>query len=73
MGGRPKGSFLLPKVEGCGRCAERRELAEPGVEEFDGVDGVGAGAVENLLAAGGTRSDDDGRGGGSDRGRGRSR
>ena len=37
-----------------------RRLAEPGVEEFDGVDGVGAGAVENLLAAGGARGDDDG-------------
>ena len=35
-------------------------LAEHCVEEFYGVDGVGAGAVENLLAAGGTRGDDDG-------------
>ena len=46
-------------------CAERRELEEPGVEELDGMDGVDAGAVEDLLAAGGTRSDDDGRSGGN--------
>ena len=32
--------------------------AEPAVQELDGVDGVGAGAVEDLLAAGGARRND---------------
>ena len=31
---------------------QRAGLTEPSVKELDGVDGVGAGAVENLLAAG---------------------
>ena len=35
--------------------------AEPVVQELDGVDGVGAGTVEDLLAAGGARSYNDNR------------
>ena len=36
----------------------RQALAEPGVEELDGMDGVGAGTVEDLLAAGSAGGDD---------------
>ena len=43
-------------------------LFEPAVKEFDGMDGAGAGAVQDLLAARGARRDDDSRGDGSVRG-----
>ena len=52
-------------------CVERRwtgsgdgggSFGEPAVHDFDGVEGVDAGAVEDLLAAGGAWSGDEGGG-----------
>ena len=37
---------------------KQEELAEPVVEEFDRVDGMGAGTVKDLLTAGGARRND---------------
>ena len=43
-------------------------LAEPVEEDLDGVDGVDAGSVEDLLAAGGAGSSDENRGGSNNTG-----
>ena len=53
----PTSFYLRSKDEAKG------ELTEPGIEELDRVDGVGAGAVEDLLAAGGDAAKGDAAGG----------